>query len=267
MPYTFESRIRYSEIDSEGCLMLPALLNYFQDVTTFQSEDLGLGIAYTKERNLAWVLSAWQIVVDRYPGMGEKVTVGTFPTEFKAFMGSRNFYMLDEKGEYLAKANTLWSLLRTDTGKPSLPTADMLSGYILEEKLEMDYAPRKIAVPEGGIERESIYVKKHHLDTNHHVNNGQYVSIAMEYLPENFVITQMRAEYKMQAFLDDVMYPYIVEIAGRNVGSTESGMGQGTECCGKQSMDNRAEKGYVITLSDEQGRPYVAVEFLGKEPV
>lgn len=251
MPYTFESRIRYSETDSDGHLTLSALLNYFQDATTFQSEDLGLGIAYTKERNLAWVLSAWQIVVERFPKMGERVTVGTFPTDFKAFLGGRNFYMLDEQGQYLAKANTLWSLLRTDTGKPSLPTEDMLSSYILEEKLDMEYAPRKINVPEGGRSQEPVIVKKHHLDTNQHVNNGQYVSIAMEYLPENFVITQMRAEYKKQAFLDDVLHPYVVAIAGGSEGDAESG----------------AERGYAIALSDGDGKPYAIVEFLGKEPV
>lgn len=237
--YSFDSRIRYSETDSEGKLTLTSLLNYFQDVTTFQSEDLGLGIAYTKELHLAWVLSSWQIVVERYPRLGEKVTIGTFPTEFKGFMGTRNFFMLGENGEYLAKANTLWSLLSTDTGKPSLPTEKMLECYVLEEKLPMDYAPRKIVIPEGGVPEEQIVVKKHHLDTNQHVNNGQYVSIAMEYLPEKFVITQMRAEYKKQAFLDDILHPHVVKVEG----------------------------GYVIALLDDSGKPYVSVEFLGKESV
>ena len=61
--------------------------------------------------------------------------------------------------------------------------------------------PRKITVPEGGQLLEPIVVKKHHLDTNHHVNNGQYVNIAMEHLPDGFAIRRMRAEYKKQAFL------------------------------------------------------------------
>ena len=235
--YTFESRVRYSETDSDGKMTLVSLLNYFQDVTTFQSEDLGLGVEYTRDLQLAWVLSAWQIVVERFPKLGERVTIGTFPTEFKGFLGSRNFFMLDEQGQYLAKANTLWSLLNTETGKPTLPTEKMLEGYVLEEKLPMEYAPRKINVPEGGQKEESLVVKKHYLDTNHHVNNGQYISIAMEYLPENFEITQMRAEYKKQAFLDDVFNPYVVKVEG----------------------------GYVIALLDEAGKPYVSVEFFGKE--
>ena len=232
--YAFDSRIRYSETDSEGELTLNALLNYFQDCSTFHSEDVGLGIGYMKEIGQAWVLSSWQIVVDRYPKLGEKVKIVTLPYELKGFLGYRNFAMLDEEGNYLAKANSLWSLLDMTTGKPVAVNEAMHKGYGIDEKLDMDYAPRKITVPEVGQLLEPIVVKKHHLDTNHHVNNGQYVNIAMEYLPDDFLIHQMRAEYKKQAFLDDVLYPYIVSV----------------------------EIGYVVSLRDEEGRPYVSVEFL-----
>ena len=231
--YIFESRIRYSETDSEGKLTLGALLNYFQDCSTFHSEDIGLGLYYLKSHHLVWVLSSWQIVVERYPAIGETVEIGTFPYEFKGFLGLRNFCMRTCTGEYLAKANTLWSLLDTQTGRPATPPGDMLEGYRLEPRLEMEYAPRKIVMPEGGTSEEPIVIKKHHLDTNRHVNNGQYVDMAMEFLPDNFKIRQMRAEYKRQAFLDDVLYPHVV---------------RGGETC-------------TVSLRDDKGQPYVNVEF------
>lgn len=236
--YTFNSKIRYSESDSEGKLSLCSLLNYFQDCSTFQSEELGVGIQYLKEHHLVWVLSSWQIVVERYPSLCEKVEIGTFPYDFKGFLGYRNFFMRTGDGAYLAKANSLWSLLNTETMKPSLPPEDMLKGYGMEPRLSMDYASRKITVPENGILEEPIVVKKHHLDTNHHVNNGQYVSIAMEYLPEGFTagqgIRQLRAEYKMQAFLNDVLYPYVV----------------------------RQDGTVTVSLRSAEGKPYVNVEFV-----
>ena len=231
--YAFDSRIRYSETDSEGRLTLNALLNYFQDCSTFHSEDVGLGIGYMKEIGQVWVLSAWQIVVNRYPQLGEKVRIVTLPYELKAFLGYRNFAMLDEKGEYIAKANSLWSLLDVTTGKPVIVNEAMRKGYVADEKLDMDYAPRKITVPEGGQLLESIVVKKHHLDTNHHVNNGQYVNIAMEYLPDDFVIRQMRAEYKQQARLNDVI------------------------CPAREVDENKT----TVILNDEKAEPYAVVEF------
>ncbi len=231
--YTFDSRIRYSEVDSEEKLTLLSLINYFQDCSTFQSEDIGLGVDYLRERHEVWVMSSWQIVVEHYPRLCERVKIGTQPYEFKGFLGYRNFAMLGEDGAFLAKANSLWTLLDTRTGKPVMPDEKTRAGYVLEERLPMDYAPRKIAVPENGVAEEPVTVKRHHLDTNHHVNNGQYVGIAMNYLPEGFVVRQLRAEYKKQAFLDDILYPYVAKTSER----------------------------YVITLADEAGKPYVITEF------
>lgn len=207
--YTFQSRIRYSETDKTGHLKLESLLDYFQDCSTFHSEDIGLGLDYCREHHVVWVMSSWQIVVKRYPLMGEKVTIGTLPYEFKSFVGYRNFCMKDEQGEEIACANTIWSLLSTDTGKPAKPDEKMLEGYKLEPKLPMEYAPRRIKVPENSTIGEAIVIKSHHLDTNQHVNNGQFIRIAMDSLEQNFHIIQLRAEYKKQVLLGDVLTPYI----------------------------------------------------------
>lgn len=91
--YEFEARVRYSEIDHRGTLTLPALINYFQDCSTFHSETVGLGMDHLRQKKKAWVLSYWQIIADRYPKLSEKITVGTFATEFKGLFGNRNFYM------------------------------------------------------------------------------------------------------------------------------------------------------------------------------
>ena len=48
--YSFDGRVRYSEIDQNGRLDVSALVNYFQDCGTFQSEDAGVGIEYCKEK-------------------------------------------------------------------------------------------------------------------------------------------------------------------------------------------------------------------------
>lgn len=237
--YEFSSRIRYSETDSEGKLSLMALLDYFQDASTFHSEELGVGVDYLEENHLAWVLSAWQIVTQRFPKFGEEVIIGTFPYEFKGVMGGRNFYMKDADGSMIARANSLWTLVDVQDNRLVRPTQKMLSAYTLEPKLEMEYAPRKIRIPEADqtgvvcFREEDIIVRAHHLDTNHHVNNGQFIRMAMSCLPENVSVVQMRAEYKKQAFLGDVLKPYMV----------------------------REEDKYIISLRDLEDKPYVNAEF------
>ena len=207
--YSYDSRIRYSEVDETGNLKIEALLDYFQDCSTFHSEDLGLGVSYLKEQHMVWMISSWQIIVERYPQFGDTVTVGTAPYFFKGFLGYRNFLMTDTQGKRLAYANTIWSLINTDNAKPTKLTEKMAEKYVLEPKLEMDYAPRKIEIPEESRKGEPIQIRPNHLDTNHHVNNGQYVRIAMDSLSKDFRIRQLRAEYKKQVYLNDVLVPYI----------------------------------------------------------
>lgn len=232
--YTFQSRIRYSEIGTDGNLTLESLLDYFQDSSIFHSENIGLGIDYLAEKNLAWVLSSWQIVVKRYPHLCENVVIGTAPYEFKGFIGYRNFWMDTEDGERLAYANSIWSLMDLERMAPAKPPIEMINGYTLSEKLNMDYAPRKITVPADGEPQEMIEVRPHHLDTNGHVNNGQYVRMAMEYIPEDFRIRQLRAEYKKQAVLNDKILPVVAVNGDQTI--------------------------YTISLNGEDDSPYSIIE-------
>lgn len=215
MAYSFEGRIRFSEVGEDGCLTLPGILNYFQDCSTFQSEDMNQGIKAVKERNRVWVLSFWQIVVNRAPALGEKVVTSTWPYDFRLFIGSRNFTMDTADGEHLAWANSLWSYLESDSGKPAKLTAEDMRGYNLEEKLDMEYCSRKIALPKEFQRKEPFPVQKHHLDTNHHVNNVQSICMAADFLPAGFQIHEMRAEYKKQVFLGEYLYPDVAEEDGK----------------------------------------------------
>ena len=234
MSYRFESRIRYSEIGENGCLTLPGILDYFQDCCTFHSESIGQGMDTVKKRSRAWVLSSWQVVVNRYPRLGERIVTTTAPYDFRGFLGMRNFTMETCEGERLAYANTIWSNIDTRTGHPEKLTEEDTAGYELSEKLEMEYAPRKIALPKELEPQNAFSIQKHHLDTNHHVNNCQYVRMAADYLPEGFAIHQLRAEYKKQAVLGDVFYPRV----------------------------SRGDEKVIVVLEDEKNEPYAVVEFI-----
>ena len=233
MYYTFDSRIRYSEIDHHRTITLPGIINYFQDCSTFQSEDIGYGVERFQTEGKAWVLSYWQVVVERYPKIGERVKVSTWATSFKGILAERNFQMVDESGQAVAYANSVWTFMDKQKGRPVKPGQDEIDAYGMEAPLEMHYEPRKIRLPEKMTDGETFKVRKYHIDTNEHVNNCQYVQMAMDYLPENFKIHQMRAEYKQQARLNDVI-------------------------CPARAVD---ENKTTVLLNDQKGEPYAVVEF------
>lgn len=235
--YTFQSRVRYSELDPERKLSIASIVDYFQDCSTFHSEQLGVGLGYLEEKNMLWVMSYWQIVIDRYPKLCDNITIGTFPYEFKGFMGYRNFFIKDEAGEDIIRANSIWSLINLETGRPARPPEEMLTAYRLEAKLPMEYEPRKIVLPDVGRKEASLVVGKQHLDSNYHVNNGQYINMAQDFLPEGFAIGQMRAEYRKSALLHDCIVPEVFE----------------------------QENLVSVSLCDEAGAPYAVVEFRKKK--
>ena len=230
--YEFDGRVRYSEIDHRGTMTLPALINYFQDCSTFHSEAVGLGMERLKNDRKAWVLSYWQIIVDRYPKLGEKITTGTFATEFKGLYGNRNFYMKDGSGEMIARANSIWVFMDLEKDRPSRPTAEHIEPYGTCEPLDMPYEGRKIALPEHAEEEEPFPVRKYHIDTNEHVNNCQYVQMALEMVPGDIQVRQLRVDYKKSAVLGDMIYPRLTAEQERT----------------------------VVELCDADGKPYAIVE-------
>lgn len=208
--YTFQSRVRYSEIDRRGFLSLNAVVNYMQDCSTFQSEDLGLGLVYLQEHHYIWLMNSWQIVVKELPRLGEEIIIGTWAYDFKGTYGYRNFLIKDKNEKTLAMANSIWVLYDLDKNMPRRVSTEDVQGYPIEPKLEMEYAPRKIQIPEQGEKKEAFPVRNYHIDTNQHVNNGQYIQMAQEFLPKEFQAGQVRAEYRKPALYGDWIQPYLI---------------------------------------------------------
>ena len=232
--YSFDSRIRYSEVDEEQKLRLVSLLDYFQDCSTYQADDLDISMDYLKTMDLAWVLNCWQIDVERYPKEGEKVTIATNPYKCQSFLGYRNYAMFDAAGNRIAVANTIWTMLNMVTGKPADIPEKVIKAYEVSEKLDMDYLPRKIRPETEGVPGTQILVGKHHLDANHHVNNGRYVDMAMEFLPEGKKVARLRVEYKAQARLGDTIYPMLYY----------------------------TEDNCIVSLNDVEGKAYAVVDLI-----
>mgnify|MGYP002797850143 FL=1 len=232
--YTMSGRIRYSETDRSGKLPVPGILDYFQDCSVFQSEELGLGVKYLAERHRAWVLNSWQLEIVRLPVECEAVTVETWASGFDKFHGTRNFTMKDQDGKFLAYANSLWVYMDLETGRPTRPSKEEILKYHVETPLEMEYQPRKIRTPKEWEDGEPVRVKRDWIDSNHHVNNSHYVKTACNELPRDIFVKRLRVEYRRQAVESDVLYP-------------------------KTAQENDR---ITVALCDQKGKPYAVTEFL-----
>ena len=143
--YCTKGRIRYSECGEDNKVKISSIINYFQDCTTENSEQLGVGHAYLVEKKRAWILNSWQISITRRPEVGEKIEVSTWATGFKGVFGPRDFVMKTAEGEELVCAHSLWVYIDTETGRPVKPNEDEIRVYDVDEPLKLETASRKIS--------------------------------------------------------------------------------------------------------------------------
>jgi acyl-ACP thioesterase len=231
--YSFKSRVRYSEVDKDKKMDMYSIINYFQDCSTFQSEDIGMGLDFLENEKRVWLMNAWQIVADRYPVIGEDITVSTWAYGFNGMYGYRNFIITDSNDKVCTAANSIWVYMDTESYRPAKVTEDVVKGYEIEKAYEMDYAPRKITIPKNLAILDNFPVIRSNIDTNNHVNNGQYIKMAEEFLPGGFPVRQMRAEYRRSAILGDIIVPMVCENADS----------------------------ITVALADTNEKPYAVIEF------
>lgn len=232
--YRYEKKVGYSVTDETLTMTIPAILDSFQDVAIFEAEEGRINMDYLAERHIAWLLGAWKIVIERRPKLNERINIATSPYDFKGFLGYRYFTLSGEDGSIIVKAASIWTLIDTDKQCPVKLTQEMINNYELQKIVDMDYTSRKIPLLGEGTEGEHFTVRKYQIDSNRHMNNVEYVKLAMESLPTDAVVRELRTEYKKAAHLGDQV---ILKIS---------------------SADDK----WQVVLHDEQGEAYAVVEFI-----
>ncbi len=215
--YSFDGRVRYSECDEDGRLSLVSMMNYLQDCSTFQSEEVGYGLGWLGDNGYGWILASWMIEIDRLPRYAERIRTSTWCYEMKRLHAQRNFSIADESGTTVVRADSQWFLFDRKANKVSrIPESQdvYLQG---EGRLDMAPMSRKLTVEGEGVKASPIQVTKQHLDTNRHVNNAQYVLFALDALAElghALDVHRIAVQYRTMAWLGDVVCPEVHECEG-----------------------------------------------------
>lgn len=236
MIYSFQSRVRFSEIDETGRIKPYSILNYLQDVATFQGQEVGFGVDWTRESRKVWVIASCQMQVEEYPRFGDEIRISTWATSARGMIGCREFSITspDQAKTYVI-AKSDWVYLDLQKNRPIHVDDVQLAAYGVhpEKKLTEDLGKRKISVPDaGGQASPAFAIQEFQLDTNGHVNNGQWTQMALQHKPEGMQIRKIRVEFKRQAFLDNLIVPVVYT----------------------------GENSCIVSLNDEAGEPYCILE-------
>ena len=211
--YSLKYKVTTSTCDSEGQLKLYSALQMMQDCSEMWIDSEPGVRQYFAEQNMAQLLASRQVEVIRVPEYKEELTVTSTVYGMKPIFGFRNTFIYDAEGKPCYRTWSMGTFVDKENGKLKRVDDATIASMTLEPQLEMNYRDRRIILPkEGGEVLEPIRVLRSDIDYNKHMNNANYVRMAMELLPDDFVVEGLRVEYRVAAKLGDMLVPTIYRI-------------------------------------------------------
>ena len=206
--YSLKYKVTTSTCDSEGRLKLYSALQMMQDCSEMWIDSETGVKCYFAEQHMAQLLATRQVEIVRVPEYKEELTVTTSVYGMKPMFGFRNTFIYDAEGKPCYKTWSMGAFVDKSAGKLKRVDDATMASMSLEPQLEMNYKDRRIILPkEDGEVLEPVKVLRADIDYNRHVNNANYVRMAMELLPEGFDVKGLRVEYRVAAKLGDTLIP------------------------------------------------------------
>ena len=178
-----EYEVHYYDVDVKLQCKMESILNYFTDIGTKHSENLGIGLNYMTERHLSWVFCKYDIKVNRYPRYGEKIKVSTTATGFKKFYASRSYEIHDYNGEKLVEASGIFLLIDINKRRAVRIPLEQYEAYGVSTDFDGNISVTKLEKLKEEMYLKRFNVRYGDIDSNNHVNNVNYTKWALEAIP------------------------------------------------------------------------------------
>nr|XP_027068103.1 palmitoyl-acyl carrier protein thioesterase, chloroplastic-like [Coffea arabica]XP_027068104.1 palmitoyl-acyl carrier protein thioesterase, chloroplastic-like [Coffea arabica] len=185
--------IRSYEIGADRTASIETLMNHLQETALNHVKSAGLlgdGFGSTPEmakRNLIWVVSKMQVLVDRYPTWGDVVQVDTWVAASGKNGMRRDWLVRDCKtGDVITRASSLWVMMNKETRRLSKIPDEVraeIEGYYLDSPPIVDEDGRKLPKLDDKTAeyiRTGLTPRWSDLDVNQHVNNVKYIGWILE---------------------------------------------------------------------------------------
>jgi len=211
--FRLDYRVTTSCCDEEGKLKLYSALQMMQDCSEMWIDTEPTVANYFKRENMAQLLASRQVEIIRVPSYKEELHVETSVWEMKSMFGFRNTFIYDANNQPCYRTWSQGAFVDKTTGRLAKVADEVIASMNLEARREMNYMERRIVLPQEAVitEHEPIPVLRNDIDYNHHMNNANYVRIAMELLPKDFPVKNLRVEFKIAAKMGEELTPQTIE--------------------------------------------------------
>lgn len=226
--------IRSYEIGADRTASVETLMNHLQETALNHVKTAGLlgdGFGSTPEmckRNLIWVVTKVQVIVDRYPTWGDVVQVDTWVAASGKNGMRRDWLVRDSNtGDILTRASSLWVMMNKETRRlAKIPdeVREEIGGYFVDSLPVVDEDSRKLPKlndDNADYIRNGLTPRWSDLDVNQHVNNVKYVGWILESVPlpilETHELAGMTLEYRRECRRDSLLQS-LTSVVSNSVG-------------------------------------------------
>ncbi|GLU09809.1 hypothetical protein SLE2022_266490 [Rubroshorea leprosula] len=263
--------IRSYEIGADRTASIETLMNHLQETALNHVKTAGLlvdGFGSTPEmckKNLIWVVTRMQVVVDRYPTWGDVVQVDTW-VDASGKNGMRRDWLLRDcnTGEVLTRASSVWVMMNKLTRRLSKMPEEVrreIEPYFMNSDPVVDEDSRKLVKLNDNTAdfvHKGLTPRWGDLDVNQHVNNVKYIGWILESAPlpilESHELSAMTLEYRRECGRDSVLQS-LTAVSHKDIGNM--GKFGNIECQHLLQLEDGAE----IVRGRTEWRPKYAKNF------
>lgn len=147
------------------------------------------------------MLLYWKIRTFKRPCWNTELIVKTWPRAFEKVSSWRDFEMYDNEGNLLVIGSTQWALIDAKELRLAKITEEMANEYgMIDKAVFEEEITGKLKPDENARKLGEYTARRRDIDTNHHVNNINYLEFAYDIFPENVDVdfNNLEIYYKKQ---------------------------------------------------------------------
>jgi len=235
--------VRVSDVGADYKMRYDSILYFFID----SSADIHFKSNKVQTESLpkspySFYLLGWQIEILRRPKLNEQIWGESWAHGYEITdnetLSFRSAALYDANNELCAYGIMTVTIVDSTTKSKIVLNEEDIARFdelrITGPQLSFNQLPWAIPFEQAQAQLLPPFpVRKSDIDLYRHVNNGKYVTMALEYLPDGFRPRRIRVQYKHAAKYGDIIHPKIT-VAGH--------------CC-------------TVSLCSDQDKPYALVQF------
>lgn len=165
------------------------------------------------ELGYKWVITQYNLQINRMPKISEAVTIRTFIKEHNRIFTYREFELYDENNELLVHVLTVFALINEKRKLSRLPK-ELTKALGSKESKQIRRLPRpQLPAQAETIRQKSYHVRYFDIDRNFHANNSMYFIWMLDALGDEFLarhdIVEGNVVYEREIYMNETVDSYV----------------------------------------------------------